>query len=622
MTKNQDPTAVIHANEATSGVQPNATVAGMNDLPRSAGLLLTLLTLLGCGADDGSDPDGGVVERDSAMEVDARPLDARAPDAHVSECDDWTFDSIGDGREGSAECVDGRVSLMASGSDIWGTMDGFGFFHRAHTGDLDIRVRVEAFEEVERFSKAGLMVRAGLEADAAYALLFVAGGDDVPLRLEGRRSAGAEAELLGTGELLRPPAWLRLIRRGERVAALASADGESWSAVGGVDLGDEPLTIGLAVTSSDPEQLATGTFGLPVLAAPPASCTVDVECRDGETCDAGTCRSNSGFVGHEAILDDIVGYAEGVTGGAGGTLIEVTNTNDSGPGSLREAIAVEGPTWIHFSPGLEGTIDLEGLVYLRSDTTIDGRGANVAIGGFTMNVYEGSSTPANNIVLHNLRFTGGVPDARTLLRVDYGSTGVWIDHVSFEAQSGDGKPLTHGNAATDITVSWCDFSRSEVSLIYLIGPNNESPGDANMRVTGHHNLLDMPNGTERHPRIRYATVHWFNNVVASWSDYGSSISQDGRLFAENNIYWAKGSPNPSRAIITRIGNWPANGDPLPGNLRHVGNWWKEGTPVPDERNPELVLAPPYAYDAEVADSSLEASIRSESGWQDVPSPFE
>lgn len=378
--------------------------------------------------------------------------------------------------------------------------------------------------------------------------------------------------------------------------------------------GDEQLDAGALDAGGDAG--APSDAGVDGDAGGPA-CSEDDECAATERCDDGTCVSRRGFTGHEAILNEVIGYGQDVTGGAGGTLIEVTNTNDTGSGSLREAIAITGPTWIYFTPGLTGTISAASLMYLRSDTTIDGRGANVAIGGHTLNVYQGIDNGADNIVLHNLRFTGGLPDNRNLVRLRFG-TGFWLDHISFEAQPGDGKPLTTADAATDVTVSWCDFSQNQVSLIWLISSDNESPGDAAIRVTAHHNLFEST--AERHPRARYATIHWLNNFVGDWGGYGSSISQEGFFLAENSIYEA--GSRTTQAIVTRIGDWPNSGDPLEGNLRTVGNWWKNGTELPVERNPASVVDPPYRYDLEVADDALIARIRAGVGWQDTASPFE
>jgi len=56
----------------------------------------------------------------------------------------------------------------------------------------------------------------------------------------------------------------------------------------------------------------------------------------------------------------------------------VTNLDDSGPGSLRQAIESAnrhpGPDFIHFDPGLRGTINLTRPLYIIDDLKIDGPG--------------------------------------------------------------------------------------------------------------------------------------------------------------------------------------------------------------------------------------------------------
>ncbi len=605
-------------------------------------LFLFLVTAAAC--DGAVEPRGTDAAADDAG---PRPIDARPPDAPTpSSCDDWTSEDLGPVElAGSWTCdpSTGVHTVEASGRDIWGTEDELRFVYQTLRGDGSITARVARFDAMDPWAKAGLMMRESLDADAAHAHVLVSHDAANPIKLDRRESAG-ETTTGTAGPITAAPYWLRLVRSGDTFRGYASADGETWTAIGAYTVVmPEEILVGLSLTANDPPSLVEAAFesvtlergvapeceedadcgagevcDANVCAPAPEGCGAGPACMAGERCEAGACVPDGAFTGHEALLNDIVGYGRGVTGGAGGRLIEVTNTNASGAGSLRAALAETGPTWIYFSPGLTGTIDLSGLAYVYDDTTIDGRGANIGIGGHTLNLFTGRGTePSNNIVVHNVRFTGGAPDRRTLLRVRFGR-GFWLDHISFEAQAGDGKPLGFGDAVTDITVSWCDFSRSRASLIWIIGSDNESPGDAAMRITSHHNLFE---GTsERHPRARYATIHWLNNAVIDWGGYGSSITQDGYFFAENSVYEA--GRRTDNAIVTRIGSFPASGDPLEGNLRTEGNWWANGTVPPTERNPSSVTDPPYPYTAEPADAALIARLRAESGWQDVPSPFE
>lgn len=70
-------------------------------------------------------------------------------------------------------------------------------------------------------------------------------------------------------------------------------------------------------------------------------------------------------------------------GVAQAAIFTVTNTNDSGPGSLREAINLAntglGADTINF--GVSGAIILASQLEITDDLTIDGRGARIVISG-------------------------------------------------------------------------------------------------------------------------------------------------------------------------------------------------------------------------------------------------
>jgi len=54
-----------------------------------------------------------------------------------------------------------------------GTADQFQFVYRTASGDVDIRARVGSVEAVQAWSKAGVMVRESLAANAAMGMMFI-----------------------------------------------------------------------------------------------------------------------------------------------------------------------------------------------------------------------------------------------------------------------------------------------------------------------------------------------------------------------------------------------------------------------------------------------------------------
>lgn len=196
-------------------------------------------------------------------------------------------------------------------------------------------------------------------------------------------------------------------------------------------------------------------------------CTVD-----GTTCQFSKCGSGKG------LGSCSFGFAAGVTGGAGGQIYTVTNNEDNSkspsPGSLRYGVNQggysNGGVWIVFSRDM--IIVLQDMLWLRSATTVDGRGYNITVTGRNL-VLGGVS----NVILHNLQINSmGESDT---VHIFSGSSKIWVDHItSFDAKLGLVSVL---QGSTDVTISNCWLSNPNFNM--LLGASDADTEDKNMRVT-------------------------------------------------------------------------------------------------------------------------------------------
>ena len=257
---------------------------------------------------------------------------------------------------------------------------------------------------------------------------------------------------------------------------------------------------------------------------------------------------------YHGLLSELVGFGQRTTGGKGGKVCKVTNHGDSGHGSLRHCVEQHGPTWIRFD--IDGDIRLNSYIEIRhSDITIDGRGRSVTLRG------NGLKVSSNNVIIAHLGFNGdgGGDDAIQV----YGQyERIWIHRCSLSNYRDGLIDLTKG--ATDITVSWNKFTNHK--KVMLIGSSDEDTATKNTRVTIHHNWFKGTNS--RHPRVRYAKVHLYNNYYEKWGNYAVSCSQESECYSEKNLYKAGGSKN---AIKTHQG-----GDKKHGKVESHGDKFENG----------------------------------------------
>src|SRR5580765_3097029 len=156
---------------------------------------------------------------------------------------------------GSATQTNGGWTISGDGSDIWGTADSFQFLHQPIGASGSAVVRVNDLQNTSAFAKAGLMLRASLDANAATVILDVK--PNGAIELMNRAQAGGAMEVVSIlGRRL--PVWLRLDWTAGSVNAWTSLDGISWNFLHATQLAvSAPIQIGVAVTSHNSGQLNT-----------------------------------------------------------------------------------------------------------------------------------------------------------------------------------------------------------------------------------------------------------------------------------------------------------------------------------------------------------------------------
>jgi pectate lyase len=286
-----------------------------------------------------------------------------------------------------------------------------------------------------------------------------------------------------------------------------------------------------------------------------------------------------------------VGFGGAATGGRGGAVCRVENLDARGAGSLRSCAEGDEPRWIVFD--VSGRIALDEMIDVGSNKTIDGRGRNIAVTGRGLRI-----SGRRNVIVHGVRIEDANRDNEDALQIISGSRDVWIDHVTVRAFTDGALDITR--AATDVTVSWCHFADHD--KVMLIGASPDHVEDVDIRVTLHHNFFE---GTvQRHPRIRYAYVHAFNNYLRHWQSYGMASSQNARLLSERNVFEPRGN---DLAIQARAGDDPDTGAVESRNDRALG-----GASIDENRTGEVENAP-YRYTAEAADDALMRRVRAGAG---------
>ena len=173
----------------------------------------------------------------------------------------WAAQDVGDtGATGSSSYANGVYSVSGAGADVWGTADAVHYAYRTLTGDGTIVARVTSIQNVNAWTKAGVMIRNSLSPSAAQGFMLVASSASKGVPYQRRPSDGAST-VSSPGSLSTAPRWVKLVRSGNLITGYESSNGTTWTTVGTdtFTMGATVL-VGLAVSSHVPGVNATATF--------------------------------------------------------------------------------------------------------------------------------------------------------------------------------------------------------------------------------------------------------------------------------------------------------------------------------------------------------------------------
>jgi pectate lyase len=204
------------------------------------------------------------------------------------------------------------------------------------------------------------------------------------------------------------------------------------------------------------------------------------------------------------------GFGANATGGT--TPYTVTNLEDSGPGSLRDAVSESGRL-VTFS--VAGTIKLESVLAVSSNTTLDGTSAPSP--GITVTGFSTSLSKASNIIIRNMRFredmTGGEKKCTIAGNT---STNIILDHCSIEWGRWDCLEFTATGTedTSNITVQYCIIGEGLLPqrFGFLI--------DRASNISVHHNVFI--DNESRNPKDE-GNSQYICNVIYNWGHAGGLI---------------------------------------------------------------------------------------------------
>ena len=227
------------------------------------------------------------------------------------------------------------------------------------------------------------------------------------------------------------------------------------------------------------------------------------------------------------------GFGRFATGGRGGEVYHVTNLNDTGEGSFREAVSKSNRTIVF---DVTGVIKIADKIKAAPKITIAGQTAP----GQGIVVYGNGVSFADSSIIRYMRFRGSINMPRgacTVVADD--CKDVIFDHVSIAWGRWDNLHIKNSN---NITLQYCLIG--EPIDPQRFGALLENPTN----VTVHHSL--WIDNQSRNPKAK-AGIEFVNNVIYNWGSSGFVGGHSAAVHTQDliNNYFIAG-PNSSKSFLT------------------------------------------------------------------------
>lgn len=249
------------------------------------------------------------------------------------------------------------------------------------------------------------------------------------------------------------------------------------------------------------------------------------------------------------------GHGRYVTGGRAGKVVHVTNLNDSGTGSFREAVK-SGNRIIVF--------DVAGVIALKSDLKI---GDNITIlgqtapsPGITLRYY--TVQPGNNNIIRFLRIRRGeeknINDGADA-SWQRNKTGIIFDHCSFSWSIDEVASFYDNN---NFTMQWCTVAESLTNPGHSKGAHGYGGIWGGKLASFHHNFIGhLMNRGPRFNGARYRWTGYTSNKNYSTYQWKNTVQAENVDFRNCVMYNAQGT---------------CYGGPGGGQINIVNNYYKAG----------------------------------------------